>query len=335
MPNHEETSKPRRHGKSITIIVVAALLIYVGVMLGPYLRSTLVRDAAVTTWINTATSPIYGEVALPLPKPGDRVGEDGVLIRIVNNKADRSAYVAAQSELARAEASVSAAKDQLTELQKAMEELERKYEAHKAVYMAELKAELDGVSQRLERTEARRRLLERLLKRKADAAGSDPSALDDLDELELRLEVERRQAADLKARKRVLAARQAAALEGTIVLDDGSVPDWGTHAMQQLGAALAQARFQHTEAEAALVAAQAQAEAAEISYQQKVRHEVVVPQGAVLWSTIVGEGAAVDVGTPVATWVDCNALLVDVPVADAEIPLLRAGSPATVIFEGE
>jgi hypothetical protein len=50
---------------------------------------------------------------------------------------------------------------------------------------------------------------------------------------------------------------------------------------------------------------------------------------------IVGGGAAVDVATPVAQWVDCRVLLVDVPLSDVEVGLLRKDSPADVILEGD
>ncbi len=38
--------------------ILAVLLIYILAMLGPYLRSTLVGNAAVSAWIRTATAPI-------------------------------------------------------------------------------------------------------------------------------------------------------------------------------------------------------------------------------------------------------------------------------------
>jgi len=40
-------------------------------------------------------------------------------------------------------------------------------------------------------------------------------------------------------------------------------------------------------------------------------------------------------GTPVARWVDCQALLVDVPVSDIEVSLIVPGQRASVVLEGE
>ena len=37
---------------------------------------------------------------------------------------------------------------------------------------------------------------------------------------------------------------------------------------------------------------------------------------------------------PVASWVDCHVLLVDVPVSDVELALLRKGAAADIVVEG-
>ena len=67
------------------------ILLAVGWQLGPYLRSTVSRDSAVTSWIHVATSPIAGNLDSRLPKPGDRVGSDGVIVTIRNRHSDPSA----------------------------------------------------------------------------------------------------------------------------------------------------------------------------------------------------------------------------------------------------
>jgi hypothetical protein len=50
---------------------------------------------------------------------------------------------------------------------------------------------------------------------------------------------------------------------------------------------------------------------------------------------MVGAGTAVDVGSPVAEWLDCSMMLVDVPASDIEVALLRPGMGAEVVLEGE
>jgi len=62
---------------------------------------------------------------------------------------------------------------------------------------------------------------------------------------------------------------------------------------------------------------------------------VRAPPGSVVWSVYVGSGAAVKAGTPVAEWLDCSVLMIDVPVSDAEVSLIRRGMDADVVLEGE
>lgn len=236
----QQMPKTKRRGRLLAWTVIAALLVYVGIMIGPYLRSTLVRDAAVTTWIHVATSPIYGEVGRALPKPGDRIGESGRIVHIDNTKADHGERDEALAEVIEAQAVVEAAHRLLSTLK-------------------ELRKRLDDQSRQ-----------------------GCPS------ELQIELDV-----------------------------------------------SLAQAAHDHARVEATLIKAEAKAKTEEATYQDLVHGDVLAPVGAMLWSTIVGEGAVVDIGTPVASWIDCKTLLVDVPVADAEIALLEIGSPATVILEGD
>ncbi len=335
MADSNETSTFKKKGKYLTWIALAALLIYIGVMLGPYLRSTLVRDAAVTTWIHIATSPIYGEVARTLPKPGDRIGENGQIAHVRNTRADRSDLDEALADVARAEIGVAAAERLLNELQGSRLQRLRVFEQYRKVYISELQAELKGISRRLDRAREERTLLQRLADRKERLSKSGTVALSDLDEAKSRLVALERRIADLEAQEEKLKTRERAAHQGTIMLDDGSDPDWGEHSLRELDAAIAEAQFLHTEAGAALSAAWETATAEEETYQKQLHGRVLAPEHAMLWSTIVGEGAAVDIGTPVAAWIDCRQLLVDVPVADAELALLEIGAPATVILEGD
>ena len=59
------------------------------------------------------------------------------------------------------------------------------------------------------------------------------------------------------------------------------------------------------------------------------------PPDSLIWSVIVGADAAVGIGSPVAEWLDCSVMLIDVPVSDIEVALLRPGLSATVVLEGE
>lgn len=325
----------RDNARLITWVGLGLFFGYAAIMLGPYVRSALVRDAAVTTWIHIATSPIYGEVAEALPKPGDRVGEAGLIARIFNPKADRSRLDRALAKASEAEAVDEAAEAYLAELEQTVAERRRLLETHRKAYRIRLDAELAGVSKRLARAQEDLVVFQRLTARKEQLAERGSAALSDLDESRSRLLESQRLLANLEAQAASLSASLDVLQEGTVLTTTGDGPIWGPVGLLDLEAALSEARFQHEEAEARLTNAWAEVASEEETYETLRQGEVRAPADAILWSTIVGEGAAVDIGTPVASWIDCSLLLVDVPLADAEVALLEIGSPARVIFEGE
>lgn len=71
------------------------------------------------------------------------------------------------------------------------------------------------------------------------------------------------------------------------------------------------------------------------AYEQAHRQTITAPPGALVWSLIASPGATVQPGTPIASWINCSIMLVDVPVSDVELALLRKGAPARVVIEGE
>jgi hypothetical protein len=69
------------------------------------LRSVIVRDAAVTSWSNVATSPIDGEVEFtPLSVDHVAVGSDGIIMLVRNERVSRQLLTEAEIrvDLARA-----------------------------------------------------------------------------------------------------------------------------------------------------------------------------------------------------------------------------------------
>src|ERR1700722_20684179 len=81
-------------------MAAAALVIYAGVMLWPYLAATLVRGSAVTAWTHLATAPIQGRAPANLPLIGATVGADGVILEIVNDRLDPPPVPPAEARLA-------------------------------------------------------------------------------------------------------------------------------------------------------------------------------------------------------------------------------------------
>jgi hypothetical protein len=62
---------------------------------------------------------------------------------------------------------------------------------------------------------------------------------------------------------------------------------------------------------------------------------VKAPPGSLVFSVVAAPAATVAVGERIIEWIDCSTLLVDVPVSDAELPLIRRGTAARVVLEGE
>ena len=83
-------------------IGLAALLGYAAWLGAHYLRSVVVRDAAVTTWIDDVDSPIRGYVDKNPLHAGDRVGADGRIATIENPIEDGTRVARAEAEVERA-----------------------------------------------------------------------------------------------------------------------------------------------------------------------------------------------------------------------------------------
>jgi multidrug resistance efflux pump len=202
------------------LIGLAALLIYVAWIGAPYLRSVVVRDAAVTTWINTASAPISGYIEDNALHAGDSVVQDGRIAVLENPMADRTPVV-------KAEADVERAKQRVSGLQGLMSSLD-----------------------------------------------SDP------------------------------VARSRAAME------------------------LADAKVDADAAEKIL-------ESVKTTYEAARRQPVKAPPDSYIWSLVASPGDFVQAGAPVATWVNCAIMLIDVPVSDVELALLQTDAPAKVVIEGD
>src|SRR4051794_26726925 len=77
------------------LLLLLSYAVWIG---GPYLRSIVVRDAAVTTWIHVAAAPIDGVVANPLGM-GARVGADGHILTVDDPRADAVALARVRGDL--------------------------------------------------------------------------------------------------------------------------------------------------------------------------------------------------------------------------------------------
>jgi multidrug resistance efflux pump len=197
---------------------LAALLGYVAWIGAPYLRSVVVRDAAVTTWINSTAAPIDGFLGDKPLHVGDSVGKDGLIATIENPLQDATPVV-------RAEADLNKAKQHVRGLQELMTSLSADAAARAAMELADAEVEAESA-------------------------------------------------------EKILASVKSA-------------------------------------------------------YEAAKFQPVKAPHDAYVWSLIASPGDFVRAGSPVATWVDCSIMLVDVPVSDVELALLRTDAPARIVIEGD
>jgi len=314
--------------------ILAALLIYIVVLLGPYVRSTFVRNAAVSAWIHAATAPIYGQVDSDLPTPGSVIGADGILVDVVNLQADRSALDRADAEARRADAEVLADRQLVEALERQRQTIDADLKRYGAAFEHDLRLDYDGTVSRLLQVDAELTLLKAVADRAKRLSSRGFVAETDRDEAIIRVASLEGTKAELEARLSRLQLRQSAAQDGVYLMDDGSEPTWAGSDLEAVERALWHARADLADSEARQLSAWSDAKAAEDAYRLFRESTAKVPPGSKVWSVHIGEGSTVQIGDPIADWIDCKELLVDVPVADAELALMEPGMTAEVLLEG-
>ena len=315
----------------VGLVIVLAYSLWIG---WPYIESIVVRDAAVTTWVSVTAAPIRGYTTDPL-YPGARVGADRRLATITDEFADPSNLARARSDLAKAEANVSAQQAVVEGLLGSVKKRSAHAEGYAETFGHDLDAEIAGAKSSLQSLRERRRLagsevdrLEKLQAAKLVSAAAHDTARAQVAALDQ--EIAKTEADIARAVK-----RKSAAGSGVFLSTDGS---GGNTTFENLTDA--QVRLSHAEALLALQRAELDAarevmDATQLSYDRARELDIEVPQDAMVWSLISGPGAPVQPGTPVASWVDCHIMLVDVPISDVETALLDVGAEAEVVLEGE
>lgn len=305
-----------RSNRMVFGIAMIALLAYAAWLVGPYIRSILVRDASVTSWTRATTTPIDGDIVSDLPAVAVVTGVDGYVIDIRNDRLFREAdiIVRMRSQLELAEARILELEAYLARLEDMAVQRDERVRRYGEIFLQEvttsiaaLEEEASIISERLE-------------------AGSED--IDRQSEL-------RRERAHLDARLRFLNVRRDAAERGIFIEDDGSDPSWAHVADFSLELEIARARLDLEDAGAAAREAASALAAEEASYERLREASVVIPPDMVIESTEVESASTVTAGQVLVRWVDCADLLVDVPVSDAELPLIQPGTPVTVLLEGE
>jgi multidrug resistance efflux pump len=321
--------------RSVGLIALAALLAYVGWVGGPYLRSVVLRDAAVTSWINHTASPIAGYVGPHPLYPGERVGPDGRIAAIADPLADRSVLARAEADLERAERRRQASEQLLRLRQSDADTRAAVAQAYAATFKQDLesriKAAADSLSLMTQRLGLERVQADRLAKLAASGHGSHSAA-----DAEAQIVIDlQKTATGLQSELDRSSHRRSAAEQGTFLLDDGTDAAVASRALEGARLAFNQAKLDLALAEVDVELARKVLAAAQQAYGKALNAGIAAPAGALVWSLMIAPGTAVQPGNPVASWVDCAVLMVDAPVSDVELALLTKGAAAEVVFEGE
>jgi hypothetical protein len=137
------------------LVGFAGLLIYAGWIGGPYLRSIIIRDAAVTTWISIAASPISGYVDLHPLYPGTRVGADGRIAIIENPLVDGTPLARAQADLDRAKEGIGGLEGIAATLEAAADARAREATDYAAAFKLDLDARIAAAANNISGLKAR------------------------------------------------------------------------------------------------------------------------------------------------------------------------------------
>jgi multidrug resistance efflux pump len=320
--------------RTVALLGLAGLLVYVVWVGWPYFHAIVVRDAAVTSWISITQAPIGGYTTNPL-HPGERAGADGRIATIADIRADTTELTRARADLARAQGRVVAQTAMIDAARRALEVRATHARHFAATFTRDLEVAVTNAGNSLV-----------LLKRRLELEGNEVTRTEALHERDMmsKSQVDAAHAKVTDTRRLIVEtqtaldrvnARLRAAKDGVFLLEDGTD---GNSALQNL----ADARVRLLQAEDTLTQLRAEQEAAQMvvastqaAYSKARSLDILVPPGAMVWSLISAPGASVQPGTPVASWVDCSIMLVDVPVSDVETALLRPGSIAHVVLEGE
>jgi multidrug resistance efflux pump len=312
----------------------AGLVLYVGWIGVPYLRSVIVRDAALTTWINVTAAPISGIIAGDPHYPGERVGADGRIAGIDDPRADATALAKARADLTRIAGRVAALSALAKTLALVVGERDATATAFATTFKQDLDATIAGAKSSLaltrQRLEVERSQSNRAFALAQRGTGSQASA----ETATGRVAEYQRALSESQTITERATLRRHAADAGVLLLDDGTDAALAARSLDDARLRLSQVEAELAGAEADQAAAQAVVAAVFDMYEKTRSAIVAAPPGALVWSLMTAPGSAVRPGMPVASWVDCRVLLVDVPVSDVELALLRKGAAVDIVVEG-
>jgi multidrug resistance efflux pump len=331
----DAATSTKRSSRWLYIVGVLVFFAYSLWMMGPYLHSVIVRDAAVTSRSNVATAPIAGEVEFKELGIDRVVGPDGIILLVRNERVSRQSVIEAQIRVDLARAQVDELQELLDEvmlLDEGRADLKARY-AH--TFRTQLDAEIASLERQIAVTYERLGVMGRIAARSDELARRGTGSETTADEARMRVSDLDLELAELRAALDYARVRRQATDESVFITAAGEDPEWVRGARTELKLEKQQVRLELRQAQAELKLAEVALEEATAEFRRLSEAAVSAPPGSIVWSERAAPGATVQAGTPVAEWLDCAALMIDVPVSDAEVSLLRPGMDADVILEGE
>jgi hypothetical protein len=317
------------------ILSFLLFVVYSAWISGPYLRSIVIRDAAVTAWSHVVTAPIEGTVIFGTLNIGRKVGDVGNIAWVRNEHISNEAIDAAQLRLDLAQASEAQAEKMVTEIEQLEDDRRATKDEYAKLFRAQLDTRIGTYRTMITLSEERLEVMKVITARKERLASSGTGSINASDEVQLRLNDVKLALDELRGDLSYALRRRQAADRGIFLDDSGSDPDWVLENRIGLKLEKKKAREEHRAAEIESAAAQAALERTRTDYRRLSEAEVKAPPGSILWRLRAVSGMAVSEGAPVAELVDCKELLVDMPISDAEASLITTGDPAVVVLEGE
>lgn len=323
--------------KWIYYLAIALFLAYTSIMISPYLRSTIVRDASVTSWSRSAVAPIAGRIVSELPETGSTIGADGLVAIVRNNLLlqQSQAVEDTRDRAVAAETQIAEANDYLAALRKLEVERIAVRDKNAEAFLAQLDTKITNLHREMNINTDRLDVLQRISDRQQSlvfrGAGSDAA----MDEVLLRLSESHAQRAELQASIEFAELRKRFTKEDVYIDEDGSTPEWIRYGELDLQLEMQQAEHKLHGAEVELQKEQRDYEIEQGTLNELRQARVSAPPGSLVFSVLVSPDDTVAAGDKIIEWIDCGTLLIDVPVSDAELPLIRKGAPANVILEGE
>ncbi len=317
------------------LLTVVLFLGYSAWIAGPYLRSTIVRDAAVTSWTNIATAPIDGTIVFEPIGISSRITDNGLLARIENKHTSREAFDDAALQVALAKVQQDNAQEMLDEILSLEDDRRLMKSDFAEVFRSLLDTQIGKLKAELQLQKERLEIMKVIAGRKKQLAERGAASKNASDEEALRVNLVELEIKTLQADMAHTIERREAADVGVFIDSEGDDPDWVRGTRMELKLEKKKARMELWEAEIKLKTAQGKLADAEVDYKRRTTSTVTAPAGHLLWRKHAVTGMTVSAGMPVAEWIDCNDLLVDMPVSDAEASLVSAGAQADIILEGE